>query len=149
MYRNMRLVHAAASLACTGMRRSSSALWDGGFSRALCELYITPSTVKAHLASLMRKLGARNRVEVAMWLTRPAAFDVAKAPAAVGTAARRRPALEPRRKRKDDARMPAKLRTLWISAPGEEPACVAVKQRSVEPLTLYMYLRTSVSTSGC
>ena len=31
------------------------------------ELYITPSTVKAHLASLMRKLGARNRVEVAMW----------------------------------------------------------------------------------
>ena len=27
------------------------------------ELYITPSTVKAHLASLMRKLGARNRVE--------------------------------------------------------------------------------------
>ncbi|MGB7425894.1 MAG: response regulator transcription factor, partial [Ornithinimicrobium sp.] len=31
------------------------------------ELYITPSTVKAHLASLMRKLGARNRVEVAIW----------------------------------------------------------------------------------
>ena len=31
------------------------------------ELYITPSTVKAHLASLMQKLGARNRVEVAMW----------------------------------------------------------------------------------
>lgn len=31
------------------------------------ELYITTSTVKAHLASLMRKLGARNRVEVAMW----------------------------------------------------------------------------------
>src|ERR687884_1098638 len=31
------------------------------------ELYISPSTVKAHLASLMRKLGARNRVEVAMW----------------------------------------------------------------------------------
>ncbi|MET9231195.1 response regulator transcription factor [Lentzea sp. NPDC003310] len=31
------------------------------------ELYITPSTVKAHLANLMRKLGARNRVEVAMW----------------------------------------------------------------------------------
>ena len=31
------------------------------------ELYITPSTVKAHVASLMRKLGARNRVEVAMW----------------------------------------------------------------------------------
>jgi DNA-binding NarL/FixJ family response regulator len=31
------------------------------------ELYITPSTVNAHLASLMGKLGARNRVEVAMW----------------------------------------------------------------------------------
>lgn len=31
------------------------------------ELFITPSTVKAHLASLMRKLGARNRVEVAIW----------------------------------------------------------------------------------
>ena len=31
------------------------------------ELYITMSTVKAHIASLMRKLGARNRVEVAMW----------------------------------------------------------------------------------
>ncbi len=31
------------------------------------ELHITPSTVKAHVAGLMRKLGARNRVEVAMW----------------------------------------------------------------------------------
>ncbi|MEH3034172.1 MAG: response regulator transcription factor [Aeromicrobium erythreum] len=31
------------------------------------ELHITTSTVKAHLASLMRKLAARNRVEVAMW----------------------------------------------------------------------------------
>ncbi|HNV40396.1 MAG TPA: response regulator transcription factor [Ornithinibacter sp.] len=31
------------------------------------ELFITTSTVKAHVASLMRKLGARNRVEVAMW----------------------------------------------------------------------------------
>ena len=31
------------------------------------ELYITTSTVKAHLASIMRKLDARNRVEVAMW----------------------------------------------------------------------------------
>jgi len=25
------------------------------------------STVKTHIASLMRKLGARNRVEIAMW----------------------------------------------------------------------------------
>jgi DNA-binding NarL/FixJ family response regulator len=36
-------------------------------SEIAIELHITPSTVKAHLASLMRKLGARNRVEVAMW----------------------------------------------------------------------------------
>ncbi|TRW47409.1 response regulator [Georgenia yuyongxinii] len=31
------------------------------------DLHISQSTVKAHLASLMRKLDARNRVEVAMW----------------------------------------------------------------------------------
>jgi DNA-binding NarL/FixJ family response regulator len=31
------------------------------------ELYITLSTVKTHIASLMAKLGARNRVEIAMW----------------------------------------------------------------------------------
>lgn len=31
------------------------------------DLHISQSTVKAHLASLMRKLSARNRVEVAMW----------------------------------------------------------------------------------
>jgi DNA-binding NarL/FixJ family response regulator len=31
------------------------------------ELYISMSTVKTHLASLMNKLGARNRVEIAMW----------------------------------------------------------------------------------
>jgi len=31
------------------------------------ELHISLSTVKAHLASLMAKLGARNRVEIAMW----------------------------------------------------------------------------------
>jgi DNA-binding NarL/FixJ family response regulator len=31
------------------------------------ELYISLSTVKTHLASLMRKLGVRNRVEIAMW----------------------------------------------------------------------------------
>jgi DNA-binding NarL/FixJ family response regulator len=30
-------------------------------------LYISLSTVKSHLASLMGKLGARNRVELAMW----------------------------------------------------------------------------------
>jgi DNA-binding NarL/FixJ family response regulator len=31
------------------------------------ELYISLSTVKTHLASLMGKIGARNRVEMAMW----------------------------------------------------------------------------------
>ena len=31
------------------------------------ELYISLSTVKTHVASLMTKLGARNRVEIAMW----------------------------------------------------------------------------------
>lgn len=31
------------------------------------ELYISVSTVKTHVASLMRKLDARNRVEIAMW----------------------------------------------------------------------------------
>lgn len=31
------------------------------------DLHISQSTVKAHIASLMRKLGARNRVELAMW----------------------------------------------------------------------------------
>ncbi|MCB0907015.1 MAG: response regulator transcription factor, partial [Nocardioidaceae bacterium] len=31
------------------------------------ELYIGLSTVKTHVASLLAKLGARNRVEIAMW----------------------------------------------------------------------------------
>jgi DNA-binding NarL/FixJ family response regulator len=31
------------------------------------ELHISLSTVKTHLASLMNKIGARNRVEIAMW----------------------------------------------------------------------------------
>lgn len=31
------------------------------------ELHISLSTVKSHIASLMSKLGARNRVEIAMW----------------------------------------------------------------------------------
>jgi DNA-binding NarL/FixJ family response regulator len=30
-------------------------------------LFITPSTVKTHIASLMAKLGVRNRVEIAIW----------------------------------------------------------------------------------
>jgi DNA-binding NarL/FixJ family response regulator len=36
-------------------------------SEIAAELHISPSTVKTHLASLMRKLDARNRVELAMW----------------------------------------------------------------------------------
>ena len=40
------------------------------------ELHISLSTVKAHLASLMTKLGARNRVEIAMW-----AFETGRIPA--------------------------------------------------------------------
>lgn len=31
------------------------------------ELHISLSTVKTHITSVMNKLGARNRVEVAMW----------------------------------------------------------------------------------
>ncbi|WP_372594199.1 LuxR C-terminal-related transcriptional regulator, partial [Actinotalea sp.] len=31
------------------------------------ELYISLSTVKTHLGSLMTKIGARNRVEIAIW----------------------------------------------------------------------------------
>ena len=31
------------------------------------ELHISLSTVKTHIGSLMAKLGARNRVEVAIW----------------------------------------------------------------------------------
>ena len=31
------------------------------------ELFVSLSTVKSHVASLMTKLGARNRVEIAMW----------------------------------------------------------------------------------
>ena len=31
------------------------------------ELHISLSTVKTHIASLMAKLGARNRVEIAIW----------------------------------------------------------------------------------
>ncbi|WP_165069620.1 response regulator [Marisediminicola senii] len=41
----------------------------GGLSNSeiAAELYITLSTVKTHVASLMTKLGARNRVEIAIW----------------------------------------------------------------------------------
>ena len=36
-------------------------------SEIAADLHISHSTVKTHLASLTRKLGARNRVELAMW----------------------------------------------------------------------------------
>lgn len=36
-------------------------------SEIAASLYITLSTVKSHIASLMTKLGARNRVEIAIW----------------------------------------------------------------------------------
>jgi DNA-binding NarL/FixJ family response regulator len=36
-------------------------------SEIASELYITLSTVKTHVASLLTKLGARNRVEIAIW----------------------------------------------------------------------------------
>ncbi|MGW4638131.1 response regulator [Sphaerisporangium sp. NPDC004334] len=39
------------------------------------ELHISLSTVKTHIASLMAKLGARNRVEIAMW-----AYETNRAP---------------------------------------------------------------------
>lgn len=36
-------------------------------SEIAAELFISVSTVKTHLASIMTKIGARNRVEIAMW----------------------------------------------------------------------------------
>jgi DNA-binding CsgD family transcriptional regulator len=36
-------------------------------SEIAAELHISLSTVKTHIASLMAKLGARNRVEIAIW----------------------------------------------------------------------------------
>ncbi len=38
-----------------------------GNTEIAAELHISLSTVKTHLASLMAKIGARNRVEVAIW----------------------------------------------------------------------------------
>ena len=50
-------------------RRRCSRWWHGGRTNAeiATELFIGLSTVKTHVASLMTKLGARNRVEIAMW----------------------------------------------------------------------------------
>ena len=52
----------------TGRSRCSSTVARGRTNTEIAdELYITLSTVKTHIASLMAKLGARNRVEIAMW----------------------------------------------------------------------------------
>ena len=54
-------------------RRCSSPVARGRTNTEIAdELHISLSTVKTHLASLMSKLGARNRVEIAMW-----AYDTA------------------------------------------------------------------------
>ncbi len=42
------------------------------------DLHISLSTVKTHLASLMTKLGARNRVEIAMWAYETGRVDAAR-----------------------------------------------------------------------
>ena len=45
-----------------------AAVARGRTNSEICtELHISLSTVKTHIASLMAKLGARNRVEIAMW----------------------------------------------------------------------------------
>ena len=42
------------------------------------ELHISLSTVKTHLASLMTKIGARNRVELAIWAYRTGRIDAGR-----------------------------------------------------------------------
>ena len=45
-----------------------AAVARGRTNAEICgELHISLSTVKSHIASLMAKLAARNRVEIAMW----------------------------------------------------------------------------------
>lgn len=53
----------------TGREEEVLALIARGRTNAeiAAELYIGMSTVKSHVASLMAKLGVRNRVEIAMW----------------------------------------------------------------------------------
>lgn len=46
------------------LAKVSAGMSNGDIAR---ELFITLSTVKTHVASLMTKLGARNRVEIAIW----------------------------------------------------------------------------------
>ena len=59
---------AASSRSPTARRRCWSPSPAGRTNAEIAdELHISLSTVKTHLASLMDKLGARNRVEIAMW----------------------------------------------------------------------------------
>jgi len=53
-------------------------------SEIAAELYITLSTVKTHVASLMAKLGVRNRVEIALW-----AYQTHRVPGPPGVAGAR------------------------------------------------------------
>ena len=53
------------------------------------ELFISLSTVKTHLASLMNKLGARNRVEIAMWAHETGRLDPGISASPVRSNARR------------------------------------------------------------
>ncbi len=75
----VRLITAFAGSAPTDSARPSSPLTDreeqvlAGVARGLGnteigrELHLSLSTVKTHLGSIMAKLGARNRVELAIW----------------------------------------------------------------------------------
>jgi DNA-binding NarL/FixJ family response regulator len=75
----VRLIEAFAGSAAVSPAPPSSPLTDreeavlGAVARGLgnteigTELHISLSTVKTHLASIMAKLGARNRVELAIW----------------------------------------------------------------------------------
>ncbi|GAA2041513.1 response regulator transcription factor [Agromyces tropicus] len=75
----VRLIEAFAGSAPTPPRAPSSPLTEReedvlaavarglGNEEIARELYVSLSTVKTHLGSLMAKLGARNRVELAIW----------------------------------------------------------------------------------
>jgi DNA-binding NarL/FixJ family response regulator len=75
----VRLIEAFAGSAPTPPTAPSSPLTEreeavlAGVARGLGnseigdELHVSLSTVKTHLASIMTKLGARNRVELAIW----------------------------------------------------------------------------------
>jgi DNA-binding CsgD family transcriptional regulator len=62
-------------------------------SEIAAELHISLSTVKTHIASLMAKLGARNRVEIAIWAYETTASRADPSAAALSTVARAASAL--------------------------------------------------------